>query len=179
MSAVSREAREESTSGFGAASGATVSPAGERAGPPRSPAQADCGDAPAPPRVARGPRILLVDDDPEIALFLELLFELEGFTLEVAASGADLRARLAAPGIDAVLLDITLPDADGLYLCSALKADPSTRALPVLVVSALPGDEVARRAAQAGANEYLSKPFENAELIRRLRRYLPRSAPPG
>jgi len=127
-----------------------------------------------------GHRILLVDDDPEIALFLELLLELEGFTLEVAASGAALLARLAAPpGIDAVLLDITLPDADGLHLCRALKADPATRSLPVLVVSALPGDEVERRAARAGANEYLAKPFENAELIRRLRTHLPPRTPTG
>lgn len=124
--------------------------------------------------MACGQRILLVDDDPEIALFLELLLELEGFALEVVTSGAELLARLASPGIDAVLLDITLPDADGLHLCSTLKADPATQALPVLVVSALPGEEVVRRAERAGANEYLAKPFENAELIRRLRRHLPR-----
>ncbi len=119
-------------------------------------------------------RILLVDDDPEIALFLELLFDLEGFGLEVASSGAALLDRLASPGIDAVLLDVTLPDADGVNLCRRIKCDPATQALPVLVVSALPGEDVVRRALRAGANEYLSKPFENAELIRRLRRYLPR-----
>ncbi len=119
-------------------------------------------------------RILLVDDDTEIAAFLELLFEMEGFALEVAPSGAALLGRIAAPGIDAVLLDITLPDADGLELCTQLKQSPATSAIPVLVVSALPGDAIARKARAAGADDYLAKPFENAELIRRLHLHLGR-----
>lgn len=113
------------------------------------------------------PRILLVDDDPEIALFLELLFELEGLALEVAESGAALAARLERPGIDCILLDVTLPDADGIELCAAIKRGGA--AIPVVVASALPGDEVEERARAAGADDYLSKPFDNADLIRRLR----------
>ena len=84
------------------------------------------------------------------------------------------RLPVAYPGQGAVrFADITLsPDADGLQLCRALKGCPATVALPVILVSGLPGNEVARSARLAGADDYLPKPFENADLIRRLRRLL-------
>lgn len=120
-------------------------------------------------------RILLVDDDPGIAAFLELLLEMEGHAMELATTAAAVRERLACPGSpDLVLLDITLPDADGLEVCRWIK---SATALPVLVLSALPGEGIACRAAAAGADGFLPKPFDNAELVHWIRDRLVGSPP--
>jgi CheY-like chemotaxis protein len=62
-----------------------------------------------------------------------------------------------------------MPDRDGLDLCRALKKDPRTREVPVFVVSARPGKDVVERALAAGAEEFIRKPFENHELIARIR----------
>jgi CheY-like chemotaxis protein len=68
-----------------------------------------------------------------------------------------------------VLLDIAMPDRDGIDLCRELKKDPRTKAVPVFVVSARPGKDVVERAFAAGAEEFIRKPFENSDLITRIR----------
>ena len=116
------------------------------------------------------PHVLLVDDDPEICQFLAMLLELEGFA-PVSASRADEALALAARDPPAaVLLDVAMPDVDGLELCRRLRAGGFTA--PILVVSARPGQELLRRAAQAGADEFIRKPFDNAELVERLRHWI-------
>src|SRR5262249_28670662 len=109
-------------------------------------------------------RVLVVDDDPEIVTFLATLLELEGIESQVATSAAAALSLLdrALPAL--VLLDIAMPDRDGLDLCRALKKDPRTRDVPVFVVSARPGKDVVERALAAGAEEFIRKPFENQEL---------------
>jgi CheY-like chemotaxis protein len=118
-------------------------------------------------------RVLVVDDDPEIVTFLATLLELEGIESEVATSAAAALEKLehATPDLlpDLLLLDIAMPDRDGLDLCRELKKDPRTRNLPVFVVSARPGKDVVERAPAAGAEEFIRKPFENQELIARIR----------
>jgi CheY-like chemotaxis protein len=114
--------------------------------------------------------VLVVDDDPEIVTFLATLLELEGIESQVATSAAaalQLLDRGAMPQL--VLLDIAMPDRDGLDLCRALKKDPRTRDVPVFVVSARPGKDVVERALAAGAEEFIRKPFENQDLIARIR----------
>ena len=71
--------------------------------------------------------------------------------------------------ISGLAFDIAMPDRDGLDLCRALKKDPRTREVPVFVVSARPGKDVVERALAAGAEEFIRKPFENQELIARIR----------
>ena len=115
-------------------------------------------------------RVLVVDDDPEIVTFLATLLELEGIESQVATSAAAALAMLERAGPpELVLLDIAMPDRDGLDLCRALKKDPRTRDVPVFVVSARPGKDVVERALAAGAEEFIRKPFENRELIARIR----------
>ena len=114
-------------------------------------------------------RVLVVDDDPEIVTFLATLLELEGIDSQVATSAAAAleKLRLAVPNL--VLLDIAMPDRDGLDLCRELKSDPRTSEVPVFVVSARPGKDVVERALAAGAEQFIRKPFENTELIARIR----------
>jgi CheY-like chemotaxis protein len=116
-------------------------------------------------------KVLVVDDDPEIVTFLATLLELEGIESQVATSAAAALAMLdrGGPPPQLVLLDIAMPDRDGLDLCRALKKDPRTRDVPVFVVSARPGKDVVERALAAGAEEFIRKPFENHELIARIR----------
>ncbi len=117
-------------------------------------------------------RVLVVDDDPEIVTFLATLLELEGIESQVATSAAAAVEQLEHGLPNLVLLDIAMPDRDGLDLCRALKKDPRTRDLPVFVVSARPGKDVVERALAAGAEEFIRKPFENQELIARIRERL-------
>ncbi|HZX97802.1 MAG TPA: response regulator [Myxococcales bacterium] len=114
-------------------------------------------------------RVLVVDDDPEIVTFLATLLELEGIDSTVATSAAAALEKLDHGVPSLVLLDIAMPDRDGLDLCRALKKDPRTRDVPVFVVSARPGKDVVERALAAGAEEFIRKPFENHELIARIR----------
>jgi len=114
-------------------------------------------------------RVLVVDDDPEIVTFLATLLELEGIDSTVATSAAAALEKLEHTIPNLVLLDIAMPDRDGLDLCRALKKDPRTRDVPVFVVSARPGKDVVERALAAGAEEFIRKPFENQELIERIR----------
>jgi CheY-like chemotaxis protein len=124
----------------------------------------------AAPQPTARKRVLVVDDDPEIVTFLATLLELEGIESQVATSAAAALAMLERAGPpELVLLDIAMPDRDGLDLCRALKKDPRTRDVPVFVVSARPGKDVVERARAAGAEEFIRKPFENRELIARIR----------
>jgi CheY-like chemotaxis protein len=117
-------------------------------------------------------RVLVVDDDAEIVTFLATLLELEGIESTVATSAAAALEKLDHVLPNLVLLDIAMPDRDGLDLCRALKKDPRTRDVPVFVVSARPGKDVVERALAAGAEEFIRKPFENQELIARIRERL-------
>ena len=114
-------------------------------------------------------RVLVVDDDPEIVTFLATLLELEGIESQVATSAAAALEKLRHGLPNLVLLDIAMPDRDGLDLCRELKKDPRTKAVPVFVVSARPGKDVVERAFAAGAEEFIRKPFENSDLITRIR----------
>jgi len=114
------------------------------------------------------PRVLLVDDDPEIGEFMATLLDLEGLE-PVLAQGAAAALALAA-GTRAAVIDVAMPDVDGLTLCRQLRA--AGYAAPVLVISARPGADLPRLAAEAGADEFLRKPFDNTELIARLQGWI-------
>jgi len=114
------------------------------------------------------PRVLLVDDDPEICDFLATLLELEGLE-PCVTQGAEEALRLA-PGAAAALIDVAMPDVDGLTLCRRLRA-AGFRA-PILLASARPGSELPLQAAAAGADEFIRKPFDNADLVARLRQHI-------
>jgi two-component system, OmpR family, response regulator len=115
-------------------------------------------------------RVLLVDDDPEICQFVSMLLELEGFS-PVPATSAEEALTLAADEVPAaVLVDVAMPDVDGFELCRRLRAQGVNA--PILVVSARPGHEMHRRAVEAGADEFIRKPFDNAELLARLRHWI-------
>jgi DNA-binding response OmpR family regulator len=113
--------------------------------------------------------VLVVDDDPEILNFLSILLELEGIEAKLATSAAQADRLLEKEGAaKLILLDIAMPDRDGLDFCRALKRDARTATIPVFVLSARPGRDVIDRALAAGAEQFIRKPFDNAELVARI-----------
>ncbi|WP_372730289.1 response regulator transcription factor [Novosphingobium sp.] len=111
-------------------------------------------------------RVLCIDDEPAILRLLAVVLEHDGHEAISAASGREAMAMLARGGIDAVLLDLGLPDRDGLELIASIR---SQSAIPVIVVSAR-GDVAEKVAAlDLGAADYVTKPFDGEELRARLR----------
>lgn len=122
--------------------------------------------------MSHGGRILLVDDDHEIVAFLATLLSLEGFQPKVVTRGSDLSALLDREPADLILMDVAMPDVDGIELCRRVKQDPRTRNVPVFIVSARPGVDIVDLARGAGADAFIRKPFENQDLVDLIRRRL-------
>jgi two-component system OmpR family response regulator len=124
-------------------------------------------------------RCLVVDDDPELLQSVCDYLRRFGLDAEPAASAAQMRARLALGGIDLVVLDVMLPDGDGLSLCAALRQKPGTAQLPVIMLTAQgdPGSRVL--GLELGADDYVAKPFEPRELVARIKAVLRRRSAPG
>jgi CheY-like chemotaxis protein len=125
-------------------------------------------------RAGRPPRVLVVDDDPQLLSYLALALGGSGFVVETAADGSEALRRVAERPPDAVVLDVRMPGLDGLEVCRRIRTGAD---LPVLLLTALTAepDEVA--GFEAGADDYLAKPFRLAELVARVRRLVcPRRA---
>jgi two-component system OmpR family response regulator len=122
------------------------------------------------------PQILVVDDDPDIVQLLARYLRGHGFRVVTAMNGAQLRTGIAAASIDLVLLDLGLPDEDGLALLRFLQTDWQ---VPVIVVSGR-GEPVERVVGlELGADDYVTKPFDFRELLARIRTVLRRVLTPS
>ncbi|MBB1160461.1 response regulator [Aquariibacter albus] len=121
--------------------------------------------------------LLLIDDDARLAEMLGDYLRQAGLDVTVAASLAEGRSQLARARWDALILDLMLPDGNGLDLTRELRAEPRTRGLPLLMLTARgePMDRVV--GLELGADDYLPKPFEPRELLARLKALLRRAAP--
>ena len=121
-------------------------------------------------------KVLVVDDEPAVRDSLRRALQLEGYEVELAGDGLEALERLASTdGVDALLLDVSMPRLDGLETCRRLRRDGN--ALPVLMLTAR--DAVSDRVAglDAGADDYVVKPFALEELLARLRALLRRVSP--
>jgi diguanylate cyclase (GGDEF)-like protein len=120
--------------------------------------------------------VLVVDDDVDIARFIEVNLRLEGFDVLVAHDGQEALEVIADTLPDLALLDVMMPRIDGVELCRRLRSDPLTASLPVIMLTAksLSADKVV--GLTAGADDYIIKPFDTLELIARVRSTLRRNA---
>lgn len=113
-------------------------------------------------------RILVVDDQQVNRALLRDLLEVRGHEVAEAGNGTEALARVQEAPPDVVLLDVNMPGMDGFEVCRRLKADPHTAAIPVLLVTALAHREQRLEGIAAGANDYLTKPIDKADLVLRV-----------
>ena len=121
-----------------------------------------------------GSRILVVEDDRPIAAMLERVLGTEGYDVAVAADGSDALRRARERPFDLVVLDLMLPGVDGITVCRKLRA---TTSIPILVLTARGRTEDRVLGLDSGADDYVSKPFHNEELLARVRALLRRTTP--
>lgn len=124
------------------------------------------------------PRILLLEDDPAIARTVAYALEREGLAVTHVLLQSEAARLLARPEHDLLLLDVGLPDGNGVDFCAQLRqhAEPRMRALPVLMLTAR-SEEIDRvLGLERGADDYLTKPFSTRELVARVRALLRRAA---
>jgi diguanylate cyclase (GGDEF)-like protein len=117
-----------------------------------------------PPAGSRGARVLFVDDDPGLLTLLRTTFELIDIEIDEAHTAAAATAAIAARAPDVIVLDIGLPDTDGLTFCRRLKDDPATSWIGVVLLTGA-GEEAEGPARSAGADAFLHKPFSPLELL--------------
>jgi sigma-B regulation protein RsbU (phosphoserine phosphatase) len=112
--------------------------------------------------------VLIADDDRIARRMLGLLLGNKGFTLEYAETGADALNRARALKPDLLLLDVNMPDLDGFEICKALRADPAVAEMPIIMITALTDRDARLRGIEAGADDFISKPFDKVELAARV-----------
>ena len=120
------------------------------------------------------PMVLVVEDDPVILRLLEVNFELEGFTVLLAHDGAEGIEVARTQHPDVVISDIMMPHTSGLELVTVLKADPDTKAIPIILLSAKAQTGDLKVGMDAGADDYVTKPFEPLDLVGRVNELLTR-----
>jgi two-component system OmpR family response regulator len=118
--------------------------------------------------------LLIVDDDPDIRELLSIYLQKNGYKVSTAANGRQMRAALELGGIDLIVLDLMLPQEDGLSLCRQLRAGEQ-RHIPILMLTALAEETDRIVGLEMGADDYLSKPFASRELLARVRAVLRRT----
>jgi signal transduction histidine kinase len=129
----------------------------------------DAPDPAAPPESALPAKVLVVDDEPRNLEVVSHFLEMEGLRVATAGDGEAALAAVAAEAPDVILLDVMMPGLEGFEVCRRLKADPATVFIPVVILTALKGTQERIKGAAAGADDFLSKPFDHVELITRVK----------
>jgi len=104
-------------------------------------------------------RLLVVDDDPRLLHIVAMYLGIEGYDVATASNGEEGLKQVEAHKPELVILDIMMPGMDGVEACRRIRANPDTSNLPVLMFSALSGDDDVERARLAGATHLITKPF--------------------
>jgi DNA-binding response OmpR family regulator len=124
------------------------------------------------------PKILVVDDEPEAVELVEFNLKQAGFDVAAAADGADAlkKARALVPSL--VVLDLMLPEVDGLEVCKMLRRDSATAKIPIIMLTAKAAEIDRILGLELGADDYITKPFSPRELVLRVKRILQRGQAP-
>ncbi|MDD5448820.1 MAG: response regulator, partial [Actinomycetota bacterium] len=117
---------------------------------------------------AKKTKVLVIDDDPRLLEVMRTNLEMEGYDVITEARGVAGLATAIVDQPDVIILDILIPDMDGWEICRKLRAEPKTRYIPTIMLTALNETHNVVRGFECGADDYLSKPFEMAELFARL-----------
>jgi DNA-binding response OmpR family regulator len=121
-------------------------------------------------------RVLVVEDDPDIAQLVAHYLEKAGFTAEITSSGREALASIAARPPDALVLDLMLPHVDGLEICRTIRGNDATAGVPIIMLTARAEESDRIVGLEIGADDYLAKPFSPGELVARVRALLRRTS---
>lgn len=116
-----------------------------------------------------GRRVLVVEDEPNISEAIRFILRRDGWEVSVFASGVGALAEVAAVAPAILILDVMLPGASGFDILRALRAQPATAHLPVILLTAKGSAQVREMARDAGASMFIAKPFANGELLAAVR----------
>jgi DNA-binding response OmpR family regulator len=117
-------------------------------------------------------KILIIEDDPDAAKLLRMMLEKHGYEALCALDGKDgyHLARTRAP--DLILLDLMLPEADGLWVCEMIKTDVKFAGIPIIILTARSADDDLLTARKCGADDYVVKPFEFKDLLTKIKKMI-------
>ena len=122
--------------------------------------------------MSAAPKILVVDDTPHNVKLLKDLLEVKGYAVTTAVNGEEGLAKVAAENPDLVLLDVMMPGLSGYDVCRRVREDPRTALLPVVLVTSLDPQQERVKGIEAGADDFLNKPINQAELFARVKSLL-------
>jgi len=120
----------------------------------------------------RTPQIMVVDDDPDTVSILARHLQREGFVAIEAISGAECVRIAQERPVDVILLDLMMPDMDGFQVCRALKEDPRTAEIPVIMITARDDLDARAEGMRLGVSDFLAKPVFRRQLANRIRAQL-------
>ncbi|RTL56026.1 MAG: response regulator [Rhodocyclaceae bacterium] len=118
------------------------------------------------------PRILIVDDEPNIVVSLEYLMKKEGFQVAVAVDGEEALVKIATFKPDLVLLDVMMPKKSGYEVCQEIRANPEQAGIKVMMLTAKGRDTEVAKGLALGADAYVTKPFSTKELVAQVKAML-------
>ena len=118
------------------------------------------------------PRILCIDDEPHNLSLLETMLIPRGYEVVTVVSGMEALEKIKTERIDICLLDVMMPVMDGFEVCRRIKADEAHHSIPVVMITSLSEKEFRIRGIEAGAEEFLTKPFDKAEVLARIKKLL-------
>jgi DNA-binding response OmpR family regulator len=111
------------------------------------------------------PKILIVDDDPDMVELLRLALTGAGYSARTAITGKEALQKAQRSPPDLMVLDLLLPGMNGFSVCQQLRRNPATAAMPILMITALPGQFPRLAGLEDGADAYLNKPFRMEDLV--------------
>jgi len=124
-------------------------------------------------------RILVVEDDPDIAQLVAHYLEKSGFSVDRLANGRDALVSIAAHAPDVLVLDLMLPQVDGLEICRVVRGNEATAGMPIIMLTARAEESDRIVGLEIGADDYLAKPFSPNELVARVRALVRRAQRAG
>jgi two-component system alkaline phosphatase synthesis response regulator PhoP len=113
-------------------------------------------------------KILVVDDDADILELLGFTLKKAGYAIGTAVDGVEALKKVCTLLPDLILLDVMMPELDGLAVCEVLRRDPATSSIPILILTAASGQLSRLAGLHAGATEYMTKPFSPKELVAKI-----------
>ncbi len=114
-------------------------------------------------------RILVVDDEPNIALSLNYLMERAGYSVRIAADGEEAIEAVKEAPPDLILLDVNMPKMNGYEVCELVRANPQWKHIPIVMLTAKGRDIEREKGLAVGADEYITKPFSTQEVVEKVR----------